>query len=249
MRRRGPTTLDLAQPRTVLEVLATSLRLYGRYPVLFLLLALLVVAPYDLIVLAVTHTAPLGQQKGAASTILILTLVEFALVGPFVSALQVQALVTLSQGEQPDLLDLIRRGVMVLPVVAAAEIIAGIGIGLGLILFVIPGVFLALRWAVVAQVAAIERTDWPGALRRSAQLARLNYLRIFVVLFIVSVINLALIDAGASLAGTTRHAPEVILGIAVTTITRSFEALALAVLYFDLRARETARPPEPGRMA
>jgi hypothetical protein len=222
------------------EVLATALWLLGRFPLLFVLLALMVVAPYDIAVLLIAKASPLGQSHLTASTFLILTLVDFALVGPFVSALQVQALISIGNNEPPRLADVVRRGVVVLPVVAAAEIIAGIGIGVGLILFILPGVILALRWAVVSQVAAVERTDWPGALRRSAVLTSRNYLRIFALLFVVSLINLTLTDAGAALAGTTRHAPEVALGIAVATLTRSFEALALAVLYFDLRARQPA---------
>jgi hypothetical protein len=219
-------------------VLATALRLYGRHPVMFILLALAVVAPYDLAVLALANAAPLGQQSVSAGTVTVIALVDFALVGPLVSALQMQALVTIGAGGRPGLGDVIARGIRVLPVVAAAEIIAGLGIGIGLVLFIVPGVILALRWAVVAQVAAIEGTDWPGALRRSAALTARNYLRIFGLLLLVSLINLTLANFAGQLAGTGTRPAQVALGIAVGTITRSFEALAVAVLYFDLRARQ-----------
>lgn len=51
--------IDLKQPRSVVEMVAAALSLYGRYPLLFGLLALAVVAPCELIVLAVTGAAPL----------------------------------------------------------------------------------------------------------------------------------------------------------------------------------------------
>lgn len=239
------TSLDLSRPRTVSQILGTSLRLYARYPLLFLLLALIVVGPYDLLVLLSAHTSPFGEARAPATTLFILTLIQFALINPFVSALQVQAVERLGHGEVPGLLDTLSRGVRVLPVVAAAEIIAGLGIGIGLILFILPGLILAIRWAVVAQVAALEGTDWPGALRRSARLASRNYLRIFAVLVVVSLIDLGLTQIGAAAAGTGRAAAQVALGIAITVLTRSFDALAVAILYFDLRARADAVPPPP----
>jgi hypothetical protein len=219
-------------------VLSTALTLYLRHPILFLSLALAVVGPYDLIVLATTNAAPLGQQSVSLSTVLILALVDFALVGPLISALQMQALEQIGRREEPNLPDVIARSVRVLPVVAAAEIVAGLGIFVGLIL-IVPGIVLALRWAVVAQVAAVEGTDWPGALRRSAQLTARSYLRIFALLFIVYLINLLLGNLAAQAAGTGHDAAQVALGIAVGTITRSFQALVVAVLYYDLRARLT----------
>src|SRR5581483_4564568 len=182
---------DLKRPRTVAEILQTALSLYANHPLLFVGLAIAVVVPYELIVLAVAHASPLGQQR-SASTGLILALADFALVGPLVSALQVRAVLMLAEREQPRFWQVIARGLRALPVVAAAEIVAGLGIGVGLLLLLIPGLYLAVRWAVVAQVAAVEGTDWPGALRRSAQLTAGSLLRIFAVLLCVSLVNLTL---------------------------------------------------------
>jgi len=236
----SPATLDLAHPRTVAEILLTSLRLFVRYPLLFLALALLVVGPYDLLILGVSGASPLGQQNTSAYTALLLALLDFALVGPLVSALQVHAVLDIGEGGRPRLLELLGRGLRVLPVVAAAEIIAGIAIGIGLILLIIPGIILAIRFAVVAQVAAVERTDWPGAIRRSGRLVAGNYLRVFSLLFIVTLVDLLLVDVIGKVAGTSASAPEVVLGIAIGVLVRTFQAITTAVLYFDLRARENA---------
>jgi hypothetical protein len=230
----------MSQPRSVAGILITALRLFVRYPLLFLALAVVVVVPYDLLILAVTGASPLGQGNTSTSTAFLLALLDFALVGPLVSALQVHAVLDIGEGERPKLLELLGRGLRVLPVVAAAEIIAYIGIGIGLVLLIIPGIILALRFGVVAQVAAVERTDWPGALRRSGQLVAGNYLRVFGLLFVVAVVNLLLVDLVAQLAGRNVTTLQVVLGIVIGVLTRTFQAIATAVLYFDLRAREAA---------
>ena len=219
-------------------MLTSALSLYLRWPLLFAGLAAVVVVPYELVVLAVAHASPLGQQNTSTGTVFVLGLVDVALVGPFVSALLVQAVVTIGDGQTPQIGDVIGRGLRVLPVVAAAEIIVGIGVAIGLALLIIPGVILALRWAVVAQAAAVERTDWPTALRRGAGLARGSYLRILVLLIVVALVELTLTGTGAAIVGTRDGVVQVVVGVVIVVLTRTFGALVTAMLYFDLRARE-----------
>lgn len=220
-------------------IIGTALRLYAAYPALFALLAVAVVAPYELIVLAITRTSPLAAQGTTASTALTLTLIDFALIGPLVAAFYVRAVMTVAEGGRPVLREVVWTGLQVLPVVVAASIVAGLGIGLGLIAFLIPGVILAVRWAVVAQAAAIERTDWMGALRRSAELVRGRYLHVFGVFVISALVTYGLLRLGEVIVGSGRGGGEVAIGIVLATLARSFTALSTAVLYFELRARVT----------
>jgi hypothetical protein len=230
-------TVDLRSPRSTAEIVSAAVRCYLRYPLLFAALALMVVLPYALIVLAVNGSTLLTAGHGSTATQLTLTLLEFLVVTPLISALHIHALVELGDGHAPQLVAVARRGLRVLPVVAAAEIVAGIGTFLGLLLLIIPGVILSLRWSVVAQAAAVERVDWPGALRRSGELTKRNYIHVLGLLFIVGVVDVALTRAGSSLAGSGAHPLGVLLGVAIETITRSFAALTTAFLFFDLLAR------------
>jgi hypothetical protein len=231
--------IDLRKPKTVTEVLADALRCYARYPVLFAELTLSVVVPYTLIVLLVDGSGPLGQQHRGASAALIVVLLGALVVTPLISALHIHALVEIGEGREPKVLEVARRGVKVLPVVAAAEIVAGIGIVLGLVVLILPGVFLLIRWAVVAQAAAIESVDWRGALRRSAELTAGSYLHVLGLIILVGLVNQVLQQVGTAMVGTSANAPQVVLGIAIDTITLSFAALTTAVLFFDLLARPT----------
>lgn len=238
MRRREPPVLDLTERRSVSEIIATALRLYWHYPMLFLALGALVVVPYEVGVLAVTHAGPLGQGHTSAGTQLVLDLLILALIGPLVSALQLQALVMVGGGEHPSMLEIFRRALPVLPGVIAAEVISGIGIGIGFILLFIPGVYLAIRWSVVAQTAAFEQTQWPTTLRRSIEMTRGNFLRVLGLLILVAVLNLLVAGIIGSLVGTGSKPVQDVVGIALIVVTQSFTALTLAVLYFDLRSRE-----------
>jgi hypothetical protein len=227
---RHATDLDLNRTRTVGEIFRTALHVYARMPLLFVFLAGIVVVPYEVVVLLLQH----GKGSVSAPTELILLLVAVALVGPTIAALEVQVLLSLGDGEHPRLADVFRRGLAVLPVVAAAEIIAGIGTAIGFLCLIIPGVVLALRWAVVSQAAAVEHTDWPTAIRRSGELVRGNYMRVFGMLLIVAVLNLI----AGSLTG--KHVSGAVIGIFVAILAQSFSTLLTSLLYFDLRARESA---------
>jgi hypothetical protein len=235
--------IDLHARRSVGQIVQAALAVYGRYPVLFVLLAVAVVAPYDLLVLVVTGSAPLGKQSASVSTALTLSLLDFALIGPLVSALHIHAVIAIGEGRQPKLLGVAWRGLRVLPVVTAAQIIAGLGIGIGFFAFIVPGVLLLIRWAVVAQVAAIEHTDWLGALRRSGELTRENYLHVLGLIAVAAVVSLALRQGGEAITQTSAQAPQVLLGIALDTVARAFAALTTAILFFDLLARK--REPRP----
>lgn len=230
--------IDVLRPRSVLEIVGAALSLYRRYPLLFVVLALAVTAPYELIVLAALGTAPIGAHSNKASTALILVLIDVALVGPLISALYAHAVTSIARDEKPSFVAVGSRVARVLPVVVAAQIVAGIGIGVGLLAFIVPGVYLLVRWAVVAQAAALEHPDWMGALRRSGELVRGNYAHVFGVVVLTTAVNLGLSEAAGAVSGNNTGAVDVIIGIGVGTIVRSFAALTTALLYFDLLARE-----------
>jgi hypothetical protein len=134
-----PTTdLDLTSPRSVGQILDAAFRVYSRRPLLFISLAAIVLIPYGVATVLVAHA-----KHVPAATEFVIVLADLAVVNPFVSALQMQALMDLGSGNRPAVPDVIRRGIRVLPVVAAADIVAGIIEFAGLLLFVIPGVSLS----------------------------------------------------------------------------------------------------------
>jgi len=223
--------LDLDQPRTIGQILLTGLQVYSRWALLFIFLAGIVVVPYEVVIVLLAH-----RKTVSTATELIVGLIGTALVGPCIAAVQVQALLDLADGLRPELRSIFQRGLSVLPVVAAAEIVVGLSEAAGVFLFVIPGIIVAVRWAVAGQVAAVERTDWPTAIRRSIELTRYNFWRVLGLLLIAGILTelvAALIEAGTG--GLT------IVGVVLAIVSFSFTTLLTNLLYFDLRARESTR--------
>ena len=232
---------DIEREHSVASIIAQALDLYQRYPLLFATLALAVVVPYEVAVLALTGSTTLSGAKGGAGV--LLSLLDYVLVGPLISALHIHAVALISGGGKPRLGEVAPRGLRVLPVVVAAVIASGLGIALGLLALIVPGILLSLRWAVVAQVAAMDDEGWIPALEGSGQLTRGHYLHILGLGVIVTILTAGLtLSVRAIPTGGGAAAGSVALSIATHTLTASFSALTFAILYFDLRARRAGLP-------
>jgi len=250
--------------RSVGEIVASTARLYGIYPWLFLILAAAVMAPWDLVRLAVTGYGSLGHghHEGVVEE-LSLELLSLALVVPLIAALHIRAAVVIGKGGRPRLRGIARSGVRVLPLVAAAALVGSVGVtaafvaiavalsavGAGVLAFLllIPGVLVFIRLSVVAQAAAVEQDGVIHALRRSWQITRGCGLHVFGLLFVVgAATKVAVALGGLAVTSASHPSPGAIaLGIAVDSMVASFTALTAALLYFDLIARQgeaTAAP-------
>jgi hypothetical protein len=215
---------------------------------LFLVLATGVIVPYEVIVLAVTGTGPFARGSLGFATSSLLTLIGLGLIGPLVSALHAHAVSEVSEGREPRLASVAHRGLQVLPVVAAAEIVAWFGIALGILAFVVPGIILLLRWYVVAQTAAIEHEGWLPALRRSRQLTAGHYRHLIAFAIYVSLItSVPTLLVGFAFGHETTTVASFLVGVAFQVVTWSLSALAAALMYFDLRARLASAVAQPGQ--
>jgi hypothetical protein len=116
-------------------------------------------------------------------------------------------------------------------------ILYGLGVAIGFILIVVPGLFLMTIWAVTAPVVVIERAGVVGAFTRSQELVRGNGWSVFAVVLIV-IVGLAIVSALAAIVtsglGDTGSA---IVSWAVTAFTQPLSAVTAAVLYYALLER------------
>ncbi len=242
------SAIDLGRERSALEILRTALVMYRRYPLLFATLAVGVIAPYELARLAVTGVGPLGNGKsGDEGTLLLFELIYYVLGGAADLGAARARRDRDRRGPQAEDRPGSAAGLGVLAVVVAAEIVAGVLIGLGFIALIVPGIVLSLRWSVVAQTAAVDHEGWMPALRRSAQLTAGHYWHIFRVLLAIGFLTFLIAAIAGALAGGGHNTSvaSVLIGIVVYTLIASFGALTLAVLYFDLRAREAGPRLDP----
>jgi len=133
---------------------------------------------------------------------------------------------------------LLRAVVPVLGPLIVAGILAGIAIGIGLLLLIVPGLFLLTIWAVLAPVIVIERKDAMSSFGRSRELVRGHGWQVFgviVVLFLLQFVVTAVIQALANSVSDTVVGFS-LADLIVRLLVAPLSALAAAVLYFELKA-------------
>jgi membrane-anchored glycerophosphoryl diester phosphodiesterase (GDPDase) len=238
MPRIGRPAIDLTRPRGVFEIVSAAVRLYAGYPGMFISLAALILLPYMLIVVAIGHAKALLGESSSLDTLVLLQLIYWVLLLPLISALQMQAIVATTESARPRLWRVIRGALPAVPVVVAAQIMAGIGIVVGLMVFVIPGIYMAVRLAVVAPTAAFERQDWMSTLRTAWRMTRGNAWRVLGLLLVVGIVIEVLGDVLISLSSGATLGVQVAIAIVITVLLQTLQTLATALLYFDLRSRE-----------
>jgi hypothetical protein len=244
----GQANIEIERARSAWQLIGATLALYRRYPWLFLALAAVVVVPFDVLELLIEVVKVL---HGAIRTILSFALfvADFALVLPLISALHVHAVADVREGREPEIGPVARRGLASLPVLCRAAGAAYLGVMLGLIALIVPGVILALRWAVVAQVATLRAENWRGALEESELLTTRSYRHIFallLILFVVTVLPGIVLNV---IFGWHVAVTKWVLSAAIGVLLSSFNALAIGLLYYDLSARRRDEPRQAATAA
>jgi hypothetical protein len=143
--------------------------------------------------------------------------------------------------------DLIDSAVPVLLPLIAVGILAGIGIGLGFLLLIVPGLILLTIWAVVAPVVVVERPGIIDAFRRSHDLVRGNGWQVFgviIVAFLIAAVAGFILNA---IAVSIAEGPiiRIVFSALASTLTAPITALVAAVLYFRLLGIERSVVPAP----
>jgi hypothetical protein len=135
---------------------------------------------------------------------------------------------------------------VILPLIGAG-LLAGLGISLGLLLLVVPGLFLLTIWAVIAPVIVLERTGVMGAFGRSRELVRGDGWRVFGVIVLVFII-VAVVRAvlGAVAIGINDSiVARIIFDWIGSSLTAPITAIVAAVIYFHLKGAKEGGAPAP----
>jgi hypothetical protein len=218
------------------EVIGSAFAIYGEQAA--------VLIPAAIAVFAIVAIARLVFTGGAALLVSLVALI----LGTFYQGMVVELVGDVQDGRRDASVGRLFRGVapIVLPLIGLS-ILLGVGVGIGFILLIVPGLFLMTIWAVAAPSLVIERQGVFTAFGRSRELVRDNGWEVFGVILLVIAIGLAvgiIVAILASGLGTT--------GIAIVqwiaqVIVSPFTALISAVLYFSLRrvhGEPVAAPPQ-----
>ncbi len=121
-----------------------------------------------------------------------------------------------------------------LPALIAAGIVAGLGIGLGFILFIIPGLFLLTRWCLIVPTIMLEEKGAGDSFGRSNQLvkgASWSVLGVVVVSGLLAGIGGRLVEAIFATI-FNRFLGVWIGGVISHSVTVPFVAAAWTLMYY-----------------
>jgi hypothetical protein len=125
-------------------------------------------------------------------------------------------------------------------------ILFGIGVGIGFVLLIIPGLILITLWSVGAPAIVVEGAGPIEAFGRSWRLVRGDAWSVFATLLVVLLIVIAIGIVLGVIATPIGNGATVVAAIISNVITAPIFALAVSVIYFDLGGgREAAAVPEP----
>jgi uncharacterized membrane protein len=125
---------------------------------------------------------------------------------------------------------------VVLPLLGAGLIVA-IASTIGLLLFIVPGVFLLTIWAVVAPVVVLERAGVFPALERSRNLVRGHGWQVLGVVVVILLLRFILtgIVRGIATGISDSFAGYAFGDLIVSVLVGPLSALAAAIMYFELK--------------
>ena len=126
-------------------------------------------------------------------------------------------------------------------------ILVGIGVFLGMLAFIVPGLILITIWAVAVPVVVCEARGPVESLGRSRELVHGHGWRVFSVLIVTFVLVFVARLVALAIAGNS-DVGLVVASLVAGTLTAPISALASAVLYLEL-LKLKGEPLPPADMA
>ena len=230
------------------DVLSEAWNLYKRFLMQFFLTALVVFAVLDLL------SALAGAAAGdsiAAGIFWALIAFTIGIVGYFwVQGALVELVRDVRDGRADRSIGETYATVQPrLPALIAAGLLAALGIGIGLILFIVPGLFLLTIWSMLVPVIVIEGRAAGESFSRSREIVRGHGWPVFG-LILITFITIGIASALIRLVFSPlpNFLDDWIGSLVAHSLTVPFAAAALTTAYFKLSA-PAAAPTAPGAEA
>lgn len=129
----------------------------------------------------------------------------------------------------------VNEAVPFLAPVAGASILAGLAITIGLLLIIVPGLFLITIWAVIVPVIIIERSGALASFGRSRDLVRGHGWHVFGTLVLVYIIMLVVnIVLGLIFSALPHVLGDGLSSVISGTLISPFLALVVTLVYYRL---------------
>jgi len=219
------------------RVLNNTFGVISRNPLPFLGLSLLIVGIPNALMQLIQGSPDAVVSAFASPAVVITSIVGFFVLMFFSVVLQATLIVATVKdlgGEKVDLQACIGKAIAKFLPLLGLGLLVSLGIALGFLLLVIPGIILALMWIVATPVLMTENLGVVDSIKRSADLTSGSKMMIFL-LFIIFVILAAVIGGIGGAISIFSTTGAVIVALVVNTITGAIQGAGVASIYVDLR--------------
>jgi hypothetical protein len=227
------------------QVLARAFRVYFSCFLSFTLIGAIVNIPTILIIFYIPAITPEAQAMQS-----LFTMGFSVLIGPLVTAIILYGAFQQMRGLPFRLGESVARGLnRILPLIGLTILFA-LGVGLGAVLLVIPGLILLVMWYVAVPCCVIERTGPVRSLGRSRELTKGSRWKLFgliLLTILMSVIFATVVGALFGVIGSLTDFVEVMqqqkeptwplltFQLVISGIQQAFFSVLVVVTYYHLR--------------
>jgi hypothetical protein len=216
-------------------VLTETWALYRKYAAHFLLIAFVIYLVAAVLVALLSLAGLFGYFLGEIIELTAVFLLQAALVKAVQDVRDGRVDLGLSQTVQ--------AAVPYLLPVAAAGILAAIGITIGLVLIIVPGLILLTFWCLIVPFIVIEDAGPIDAFGRSMRTVRGYAWNVFGTLVLVFLLYLAFIIVLALiLVFLPAWLRSFVSSVVVGTLVAPFLALVITLIYYRLTAAHASQP-------
>lgn len=217
-------------------VLDETWTLFTRFFLRFFAIALVVFVIVNLL-FGLVDAAISSDNAGAALVVAVLALVTVVIGMTWLQGAFVYAVQDARDGSfDSSMGEVFSRVSPAIAPLIGASLLAGLGIAVGLLLLVIPGLVLLTIWAVIAPVIVVEKRRALESFGRSRELVRGHGWTVFGIVVITALLSGV---ASALLQAAFSFLPRFLEIVVGNTIAQAavapFSAIAIAITYFRLR--------------
>jgi hypothetical protein len=232
---------ELDRPRDTGALLRDGLSLLVSRPLAFLAAGLAFAVPIELVVSGVGMeqlTAPYEERANPVEAVLG-SLTSFVVITPLISAACALLVTGGASSARGAVLGALEHSTPLL----LAAIAAALGVALGLLCLILPGLYLVVRWFLFSQAVVLEDRRGLAPLRRSGELVEGHWLRAAGLVLLANLVGLlpgSLITIPGALAASElgREWPNLAATILGQAVSAPIVAVLATLLFFDLKARQ-----------
>src|SRR5512132_351727 len=243
-----PGAAALPRPLGIGEILSTAFQLYRRHWRTLLAIAAVVVVPLTLLqyllgdwlrsrgeVTSYQQISTATWAVGAAGLVAALAaiLMYLVLTGAITRAVAAEV-----AGADPSVEQSYRFGFHRLGSVLLVSVLVGLATIAGLILFIIPGIWIGVRLAVSVEALVVEGRRGTQAMGRSWELVGGHWWHAFGTLVVAGLLTGILNAVITAPFGATGWFVQAVAAAVATVVTLPYGVLVGVLLYLDLRARK-----------